>query len=177
METIEHRPTGPWDEFPDEYWRAYFGSNADHYMIQLERIRNGQLPAFNWAAFLITLFWMAYRRMHLLLTCVLVLSMFEGTIESLLMGVFGASYETERYLGLVISLVIGLLFGTFGDRMYIWDARRMIRAEVARGPFHVPDILLARIASRGGTSWLPIVVLLVVLIGIVFIADALAFDL
>lgn len=168
---------GPWDTIPETHWRAYIGPNAEHYMAQLERIRAGRVPAFNWAAFLVTLPWMAFRRMHLLLAGLLLLLLVEGAVERVVLLAFAANDEAVRYVGLAISMLIGLLFGTFGDRLYLWDARRAMQAELARGESLAPEILLQRIARRGGTSWAAVLIFLGLVVCAVALIDLLAFKL
>lgn len=177
MEQATYTPTGPWDEFPETHWRAYIGKNADHYVAQLHRLQQGRTLTFNFAAFLLGFLWMAYRRMYLVALSAWILLMLEGTLEELLFTFFDTGEAARRSWNLVMTLVFGIAIGTFADRVYLWDARRMIRQEMAKGPFHLEDVLLERIARKGGTSWIPILVVLLCFVLLMFVADALAFGL
>ncbi|HRH38438.1 MAG TPA: DUF2628 domain-containing protein [Flavobacteriales bacterium] len=177
MEFVEHNEPlkgGPWGEFPDRYWRAYFGRSADHYIDQLHLVQQGQRTSFNFPAFLVAFPWMAYRKMYLVLLCAVIVLLIEGTLEEVVFALLGSTADTQTWISRAASLVIGLCMGTFANRIYLWDARRRIRTVVNRGDLQVEERLLERIARNGGTSWLAVLALLACLLSLVYVADLVA---
>jgi len=148
-----------WKGILESHWRAFFGKQAGYYMTQLIRWHQGQLPQFSIAAFFAGFFWMGYRKMYLMIVATIIVLLIEGTIETALLSWFEVSQNTYRGMDLLMTFVFGLAFGTFANRVYLWDARRQIREELAKGPFHIEELILARIAKRGGTSWMFLLVI------------------
>lgn len=159
--TEQHTPTGPWNEFPDSHWQAYFGKQAPYYMLQLERVRNGSWPSFNFPAFILGFFWMAYRRMYLVAVCAFMLLLLEGTLEEGFIWLMGWEGSNADWFGRLFGLFINLLMGSFANRVYLWDARRNIREAISKGPLHIEELRLAQIAEKGGTSWGAVIAILV----------------
>lgn len=164
QEAPPHTPTGPWGEFPDSYWAAYFGKQAPYYLHQLHRLQEGGWPLFHVPAFFLGFFWMAYRRMYLVALSFILLVMLEGTVEEGIFYLIGIGDQAAQWSGRLLSLLISLLVGSFANRVYLWDARRQIRAAMRTGPLHVEELRLAHIAERGGTSWKAVLVCIVLII-------------
>lgn len=174
METHEEPiHPGPWGEFPDRYWEAYFGEQAPYYMRQLGRLREHAPLQFNWGAFFLGFGWMTYRKMYLVALSVYILLTVEGVAEALLLDAFGVSEGSRNGFNAMMSLLLGALLGTLANRIYLWDARRSVRWILSREPYLHEAELIARITRRGGTSWLAIIVLVVLAIGLVVIMDQL----
>ncbi len=166
---------GPWGEFPDRYWEAYFGRQAPYYMRQLQRRRTDTPTQFNWAAFLLGFGWMIYRRMYLVALCAFILLSLEGMVESLVLYAIGVDERSMSGFNGAMGLLLGALLGALANRIYLWDARRSIREVLAHhGHLHEAEVL-ARIARRGGTSWLAIIVLLVAALLVVVLVDQLTY--
>lgn len=148
----EHIHPGPWGMFPDRYWSAYFGEKAPYYMGELEKLRNGQPLEFRWAAFFLSLPWMAYRKMYIITACAIILTLLEGTVEEGLYSLLDVDENTSLWTGIAITLIINVMMGKYANRVYLWDARRNIQQVLTEAPhLHEMDII-ARITRRGGTS-------------------------
>ena len=162
-EAAEPVAKGPWEEFPDAYWQAYFGKQADYYMTQLHALRQGRLCQFSYPAFLLGFAWMIYRRMYIVALAVLLVTLVEGSLETLVMELLHASATVQQSVQLLGNVLFGLLMGSFGNRLYIWDARRSIRQVVQTQHHHAEEALLDRIAAKGGTSAIAVVTLFLAL--------------
>ncbi len=149
-----------WQRITDEQWIAFFGPNASYFMRQVERIRSGERPEFLFEGFFLGLTWMLYRKMYLVAFCTLMLILMESTIEEGLYMLFDAGYGTQRWIGIVLSLGMASIQGTFANQVYLWYAEQKISGEIDGKAVHLPEVLLARIASRGGTSWYFILILI-----------------
>jgi len=171
MSSAVTSPLSPWTEIPDSHWRAYFGKNADYYLVQVKRLQVGKWPSFHFEAFLIGFIWMLYRRMYVLTFCAFMIILAESTLEEGLLWFLDAGPSVRQDTGLVGKFLTGLIVGTLANRMYLWDARRSIRMEMARSAIQVEEILLERIRERGGTSWFFLVILLALVVIALVIAN------
>lgn len=168
--TLElEKSAGPWSEFPDSYWEAYFGKQAPYYLQQLHRLQQGRWPAFHVHAFFLGFLWMVYRRMYVVAFCALLLILLETTVEEGFMVLIGWEGSQAEWTGRLVALILNLLIGTYANRVYLWDARRNIRQAIAHGPKHVEELRLANIAEHGGTSWVAVVLIIVAAVFIVLI--------
>lgn len=163
--TVEDEPQpihpGPWGEFPDSFWRAYFGREADYYMNQLAKLRGGQRLDFSLVAFLFGLAWMIYRKMYAVAFAALMIILLEGTLEEAVLQLLRVPESASGAFGTVVSIVLGIFVGTYANRVYLWDARRAIRQVVQERPQASAAELTGRIRRSGGTSVLALVVALV----------------
>lgn len=149
----QHPSDKGWDEFPEAYYEAYIGKSAPYYLQQLQRLRNGQLPAFHWPAFFLGFLWMVYRRMYVVGLALFLLLLLEGSLEEGLCALLGVSANSAEWLGRISGLVINLLVGTYASRIYLWDVRRQMRQALRSGPQHVEALVLENLSKQGGTSW------------------------
>jgi Protein of unknown function (DUF2628) len=144
----------------DEHAWAFFGKNSEYYLQRWQQRRQGSYVTFNTAAFLGGFGWFAYRRMYLVLFCLITLLIVEGMLEEAILG-------QQRGTGAVLlaNLICASLYGTFGNALYLWDAERKMKKLIR---LSLPkDELLERLRRAGGTSWwfLPITVLIVAAFG------------
>jgi hypothetical protein len=116
--------------------------------------------------------------MYLVAFCTMMLLLLESTIEEGIYYLLGISESFRAWVGLLISVLTGLAIGSFGTDLYLWHAEQKIRSEVDSKSVHIPEILIERIASRGGTSWyfllgiLALVVLAIVAANLVDLLEA-----
>ena len=149
---IEHVHAGPWGEFPDRYWGAYFGDEAPYYMGELDKLRNGRPLEFRFATFFLGLLWMVYRKMYVVATCALILTFIEGTIEESLFAMLDLDGTRAEIVAAITSISLAILEGFFANRVYLWDARRNIRVVMQEAGHRHEQEIIARIASRGDKS-------------------------
>ncbi|MCB9183717.1 MAG: DUF2628 domain-containing protein [Flavobacteriales bacterium] len=172
MESESIHP-GPWGEFPDRYWRAYFGADADYFMHELGKLREGRGLEFRFVAFFLGLFWMLYRKMYAVGTCYFLLVMLEGSLEGAVEMLFGIPTALVEGFGSLVSIGLSVALGIYGNRLYLWDARRNIRQVMVESPGAHDQALEARIAMRGGTSHGAVALAIVILIAFVVVGTRL----
>jgi len=125
--------------------RAFVGDEADYY---LGAWSEGRKVSFNWAAFLFSAPWLFYRKMY-------------GVAALFLAAGIGFAAVLHE---LVVTLGLALLCGFFGNKLYYWQARRVVRKACSGEPLE--ENRLKILARRGGTSAVAVFVfLLVVLLG------------
>jgi uncharacterized membrane protein YccC len=168
---------GPWGEFPDSLWRAYFGRESDYYMNQLAKLRAGQRLDFSLVAFLFGLAWMIYRKMYAVAFAALMIILLESTLEEVVSQLLRVPETVSGALGTLISIVLGILVGSYANRVYLWDARRAIRQVLQEMPHASSEELTDRIRRSGGTSVLALIAALMaggaLLLALVYAADLL----
>lgn len=82
----------------EDIYRHFIKENSDYYIKQFKSFnRNDSIVSWNWAAFIFTIFWLAYRRMYLYCA----------------VGIF-----LNIITGFTINLILWLLFGLFGNYLY-----------------------------------------------------------
>ena len=112
------------------------GKNADYYLQKRsELITKGSRISWNWAAFLLSIYWMIYRKLYLLGFVLLVVSMF-------------FSYIIGGVLSIVVSCGISILAGLLGNYLYTEYANNCLN-EAAEMDSERRD---AYIAEKGGTN-------------------------
>lgn len=160
--------------------RLLVGRNADYFLAQWWGVLRGrsQRCGFNKAAFFLAAFWLAYRRMYGLTLALWILIAIESvTSDFVFVEVFGHE-ESPRAYDRLVTLLIALCCGTFGNRWYYGHCRRKLQ--------HVRDLgqdggefMDETLRNSGGTSLLGSIFVNVLGIGIfigVFVIYALVMD-
>jgi len=136
-------------EHSKEELRAFVGPNADYYLFSWERVDpTGGLQAlrWNWPAFLITVFWLLYRRMYrwfwIASGVLFGLGAGEAIAEALL------HIKTPEWVDVILHLAIAWFFGSFGTWLYY---RHTV---TALGWAKAHDVSPQAIANAGGVRWL-----------------------
>lgn len=122
------------EEAAEQDLRAFFGRNADYY---LERWRQSEVSGrgdgkFNWAAFLLSGFWLSYRKMYAATAIFIGVILLETMVEDWYFTKVLGKPDVPAAVGSVVGLVAALICGAFGNRWYLAHARRRV-AEVQGG--------------------------------------------
>ncbi|MFC1806373.1 tetratricopeptide repeat protein [Planctomycetota bacterium] len=131
--------------------KAFIGPNAAYYLDRWAQALDGRgrTIGFNAGAFWLTGLWLPYRKLYsLALVYYAILAVAAGLEQLLTAGQEGGS----NTVGMVVGLVGGLVFGSYGNRWYLSRARNVV-AQV-RAQDLPDDEHLETLASRGGTSFL-----------------------
>lgn len=135
--------------------RAFVGPRAERYLHHWTNLRSGKssMAGINVAAFFLGPVWYAYRRMYVEVAVILGSIAAVAVLELILESVVG---EIPAALDSPINIAFGVAMGLFANPLYYRRAKRII----ATVSSHDPQRRLEEIASRGGTSWAGVVVLL-----------------
>jgi TPR repeat protein len=110
----------------------------------LKRVAPG---TFNWAACVLNVFWMAYRRMYLF---VIILVAFEAVCYSIVEFVFGLPTSITNGVGIAMMIILG----RYGNSIYRKHVERKIRRIKTN---MAPEYWSQGFRDSGGTSlWAPI---------------------
>lgn len=133
--------------------RDFVGRKADYYLARWAPALRGPETntGFNWAAFLFGGLWLPYRKMYLVTTIFYGFLILETALEEIVF--VGVLEEPEPPAALVnmVNLVIGLVYGAFGNRWYLTYARKAV-AEV-RAQNLDEDAAIDLLSRRGGTNF------------------------
>ncbi len=151
---------------------AIVNTKTDYYIPRFYRMTRGNRASWNWAAFLITPYWLLYRKMYAYGIVFLLLQLLESGILYLMYNTIGvnatmdvatmtqyiesavANNPSILYYLLSFSLISGILFlikivlGLFGNRLYQHHCSNVIRRVRA----NTPDLTAGELATIGGTS-------------------------
>ncbi len=151
---------------------AIVSVKTEYYLPRFRRMSRTSRASWNWASFLLTPYWLLYRKMYVYGILFIALQSLETLMMYLVYGALGISAEMDMeammrtvesamssrpamlYCLLAISLFSGILFlikvliGVFGNRLYQRHCGQVIR----RTKQHTPDITAGELATIGGTS-------------------------
>lgn len=141
-------------------YEAYFQSNSEYYIEQLELFNKNGKCGFNIHAFFIGVFWMAYRKMYIEILVIIAIIYLEMSLEELFYDIGFISLNTYEIINIISMIVWSSLFGFFSNRLYILKAKNAIsKAVLVEQRFEEVKALLK---TKGGTNpFGPILILLV----------------
>lgn len=150
----------------------FVGQNTHYYMLRfLKMAQNGSSVSWNWAAFLLTPYWLWYRKQYVAGSLVMLFQIFSRAIIAFFLYGYiglgaGSTYDAVSdalmrvmdnsttmywilalYLLMFLEFFLHLVFGMLGNRFYYRLAHRRIRRSKEKSPF-VPA------ANIGGVSFI-----------------------
>jgi hypothetical protein len=138
----------------DALWRAAIGPNADYYLGRWRGMEaKGKTASWNWPACLANIFWLAYRKMWLVLV--------GFVVASLVISLIGSVGPLLARISLLLSIGLTFVTGAFGNHLYRKQTEKLL-AETSRGS---PEERLKWAGERGGVS-VPALVISLVLAGL-----------
>jgi len=142
----------------DEEARAAFigDSNTLYYLGRFDRIARGEPGGWHWPGFLVTWYWMLYRKMWVQALLYFVAPYF---IMALLFGVMAASPAAGAVLWLAWAAAWLIGPGILANGWYYKHCLKKIRDVRARGGSK--DQMIARLEAAGGTSNLFVIIAVV----------------
>ncbi len=144
-----------------ELYEAFFQKSKLYYLDKLIKFNAGQRYSFNFFAFLFGLFWFIYRKMYLEVILVIFLLVLEGALEELIVP---ESLSKEAYV--IGTLAVASIVGFLANNLYIRKANRTIQA--AKAMSQDIETQKAYLNKKGGVSYIVLIVLLLLLLGLVF---------
>ncbi len=151
------------DDITAEDLAVCVGSNTAYYLPRFQKIRNGRSIQWNWMAFLITPYWLLYRKQYVagVLVCLFHLAYFalnytvfymSGALSASDIDPFMASYEAGYFPVLFLlsigMVVLRLIFGLFANQMYLRSCKKRVRTAKETEPATFRNVL----KTLGGVS-------------------------
>ena len=127
-----------------EELRAFVGPRVAYYLRKWEPVRSGTATGagFNWAAFLLSSFWLPYRKMYVITGLLYAVVVVVTFLQDVLIISAGASN--------FVSLILAVMCGAYGNRLYLDHAQRKITQIRAEG--HEQETFHSLLSRQGGTS-------------------------
>lgn len=131
-----------------ESYKIFFGRNHDYYLNRLNLLEKTNKISFNPDAFFLGVLWVLYRKMYYygLITIVI----------SLLLSFLNYSFFKYNYFSIVIALIIGIIYGLFGNYLYInYCTKRIVQL----------NINSKELSKKGSTNiYIPLLILIAILV-------------
>ncbi|WP_207432095.1 DUF2628 domain-containing protein [Sabulibacter ruber] len=147
----------PENEDLEDYYRAYFGSDADYYLQKLTQYEAGVKITFNLGAFFFGIFWMLYRKLYIeALVALLVISGLPFLTKALVQSQ-SLPTGSDILINNIFTIVWSLLLGFGGNWLYILNAKR----KVAKGLRQETNdtYVIAKLQRQGGITLIPHIIL------------------
>ncbi len=143
-----------------EYYKAVLGpKNQDYYLNQFARfVDEGKItPAWQWPAFLVTFYWLLYRKMWFYALVYFFLPLIIMIPIGILGAVKGAGVISLGYF--LYAAAAFILIPMYANALYYIHCNKLI-AEV-RASSHYTQVQLEELSGKGGTSHVVIIVILI----------------
>lgn len=133
--------------------QAFIGPNAYYYMGKFDEMpaAGDFIPGWNWSAFFLGLWWFLYRKMY-------VYAALAWAVTLIL------SPATAGAGGLAAMVLMGI----FGNSLY----RKFVREEIAKTAALNPAVRMSALQSKGGVTWVPVLIAIAVVFVVGFIGFA-----
>ena len=151
-----------------EAWAAVIGdSNTHHYLSRFDGIAHGEGAGWHWPGFLVTWYWMLYRKMWI----PALIYFFAPYVVAILLGAASAASPVVGGL-LSLAWIVAWLIGPgmLANKWYYNHCKGKIRDVRSRGGSK--EQMVARLEALGGTS--NVLVIILAVFGIVFVIGILA---
>ncbi len=147
------------EEISEQEARAFVGPRADYYLEKWAK------PwSFNWAAVLLTLVWLAHRKMYVAMTILLALLAIETIMVDIVFADLIAGDDALRMFDRALVIGVPVYCGFRGNAWYAGHVQRAIHR--LRAEDMSENVYLQALARRGGTNPVASLSLLVLQIAI-----------
>jgi len=149
----------------DSLLETFIGEDRIYYLERFRRFQNnGAYVSWNWPAFLVTTYWLLYRKMWALAIAYLLgFTVLSSFIEYVVAQTISEDAGTLVYFVLTIAVSF-VLVPMFANRLYYDHATRKVAAIEALGLSEEQTVEL--VSKKGGTSWLAVIVTVLLALGL-----------
>jgi tetratricopeptide (TPR) repeat protein len=164
--TSEVIPAGEIHSRTEEELIAYVGSGWEDYLNDWKPAITGmgKVGGFNIAGLFFSTLWLSYRKMYLYALAFYGIIIVSTVAQTIIEGI--TVKTSPRLLNSGIGLILAIIIGAFGNRLYFNSARRAI-AQVRALDIPQEDALKL-IAKKGGKSILAALGLFILFVGVLF---------
>ena len=144
-----------------QLYEDFFQKSNSYYLEQLKYYDEGKKFRFNYAALIFGLFWFLYRKMYLeffiIFAFYYVETLFENTVLVKTIGI-----EQTKLVNIIVTVIPLIVLGIIGNNLYIKKAKRTVK--IATEKYSEYEEQKKLLNKKGGTSFLYITILLVLII-------------
>ncbi|UII33013.1 DUF2628 domain-containing protein [Fulvivirga ulvae] len=153
----------PESTMPEErYLQAYFGKQANYYIERYKAYLSGNKFTFNIAPFFIGFIWFFYRKLWVEGAVIFFIIIASGFLEGLIYERFSVGESAQTIVFYVSSFVFGMLWAFAGNYFYLKRAEKSIHEILSATSDE--DKRLELLATKGGVSLIPFIIILVLII-------------
>jgi hypothetical protein len=151
----------------EEYYRAYFGTDADYYLNKLAQHRAGNKITFNIGAFFFGVFWMLFRKMYLLALALILALLLQSVLLEQTIHYYNISDGNAVLLNNIATIVWGVLTGFLGNWFYLKQAQTKVQRVLQETDNEQEAV--NKLSVQGGFTLIPhILMAAIVLVGLLF---------
>lgn len=149
-------------------YEDFFQQSNSYYLEQLDHYQNGRKYRFNYTALLFGIFWFLYRKMYLEFFIIFIILQIEAYVENaILVNLIGT--EQTKLVKLLVTISFLIILGIIGNNLYLRKANRIVqKAEESFNDYEEQKRFLQR---KGGTSYVYVTVLIILLILALVLGD------
>ncbi|KLU66049.1 hypothetical protein DEAC_c20880 [Desulfosporosinus acididurans] len=155
------------EEIGEQELRFFVKKNSDYYLAKWSLLDSGETQkrkTWNWAALLIGVLWLGYRKMYRYVF-ICFTGFFLIDIISLITKV-----NIDKFIGIILAAVLCIE----GNRFYYIFTKKKLNQIMAKTSD--PDLQRSQIMRLGGTSWIGVlVVVLLLCVEVVFVTEIKSF--
>ncbi|KIA89087.1 DUF2628 domain-containing protein [Kaistella jeonii] len=150
-----------------QLYEIFFQKSNSYYHEQLKYYEQGKKWRFNYSAVIFGVFWFLYRKMYLEFFIIFIFYYLETIFENVVLTNF-IGIEQTKVVNFSVTIILLMTLGIVGNNLYIKKAKRTLKnAEVKYSEIEKQK---EYIAKKGGTSYIFIIFLLVILILSIFLS-------
>lgn len=121
--------------------KLFIGKNADYYIEKWDKADNqARFAGWNWAAFFLGVFWLAYRKMYRYMFIFILLSILVGSLP-----IGGSAYTPLFWM---------ILLGLFGNTLYYKHTKQKV--SIVKQQYQSTKEMETNLKKIGGIKWLAI---------------------
>ncbi len=152
-------------QITQEHYELFFSKNSEYYLEVLKK-KDENKTSFNFSAFLFGPFWMVYRKMYLYAIIFLCFVIIETLLEDFVLQNYFPTYNPK---GIQSAITIGIAMGMGYSSN--WFYLNFAKSKIQKILNNTNDQnSTEQIKIQGGVSWIPVIILLSIIIGIILLA-------
>ncbi len=161
----------------NDEWREleiFVDTNQEYYLPRWKKITEGKIASFNWAAFLVGMLWLLYRKMYIEAGILLVIILTEGFLSEMFLLPY-LDFQTQSAYNTGVNIAYGLILGFLGNYIYYNSACRKI--EKLKKDMYSGVDFENELKRRGGVTTIPILIVvgIVVIILVILLMSEMSF--
>ncbi|WP_181304100.1 DUF2628 domain-containing protein [Rufibacter sp. XAAS-G3-1] len=153
----------PAQEDQEEYYRAYFGTDADYYLRKLALYRAGTKITFNIGAFFFGLFWMLYRKMYVPAFFLMLALLLQSFLLGQAIQYYGITDVKAVLLNNTATVAWSVLVGFLGNWLYLRQAQAKV--ERALQEKQTEQQVVNTLSTQGGFTLIPHILVAALILG------------
>jgi|GEM_PF-1921919 len=146
------------------YLEAFFGSQRGYYVETYDDFHKGKRFTFNIGSFFFGVFWMMYRKLFWEMLLGLMMLFGIGIVEGVVYILYDVQEPQQKAINLAVMITTGIMFGFAGNYLYMKHTDSKIHSILLSSDDEVTRLNMLK--KKGGISFLPFIILALLIIAI-----------